>query len=242
MKPVISVDNISKDFALAEEKHNTIFEKLFKKNGNKKKFSALKNITFDINNGDIVGIIGPNGSGKSTLLKIIAGILEPSKGTVSINTEGKIVSLLELGIGFHGELTAEENVFLYGSIIGMSEKELKKRLDDIIEFAELKNFKNVKLKNFSSGMQMRLAFSIAIQTNPEIMLIDEVLAVGDMHFQQKCFDFFDSFKKLKKTIILVTHDLDTVKRFCDKAYLMVKGEMVKKGSPEKVINEYIKEK
>ena len=238
-KEVIKVKNLWKEFIIEREKCTSVFEKIFNKDKGKEVFTALKNISFNVKEGDTLGIIGPNGSGKSTLLKLIAGILKPSKGT--IKTKGKIVSFLELGVGFNQELTARENVFLYGSIMGLNEKELKRKFEDIIKFAELERFKDTKLKNFSSGMQVRLAFSTAIQTNPDILLVDEVLAVGDMRFQQKCFNVFENYRKQGKTIVLVSHDLNAIRRFCNKTILLRDGEIIKSGNTQKVIDEYVYE-
>lgn len=239
MNEVINLSKVSKDFILDQEKRDSLFEKLFESKKNVEVLNALKNINLKIRKGETVGVIGPNGGGKSTLLKVISGILIPTKGRVK--TKGKIVSFLELGVGFHQELTARENVFLYGSIMGLSEEVLNKNFREIIEFAGLERFEDTKLKNFSSGMQVRLAFSTAIQTNPDILLVDEVLSVGDLNFQRKCLKVFNQFKKEKKTIIFVSHDLNIIKKFCKKTILLKDGEIVKKGRTQKVINEYLKE-
>ncbi|GAH14396.1 unnamed protein product, partial [marine sediment metagenome] len=178
-------------------------------------FIALKDINFSVRRGEWIGIIGPNGSGKSTLLKIIANIIRPTKGRVKVN--GKITSFLELGIGFHPDLTAIENIYTYGAIIGFSDNEIREKLEAILDFSGLKRFSNTKLKNFSNGMVVRLTFSTAIQTEPEILLLDEVLAVGDMEFQQKYFHVFEKYRKQDRTVVYVSHDMNSVKRFCDRA-------------------------
>lgn len=177
------------------------------------RFYALKNINLHIKQGEFVGIIGPNGSGKSTLLKIIAGVIKPTKGKVTVI--GKISPFLELGVGFQGELTVRENVFLYGCLLGIHRKEIAKRFLTIISFAGLENFVDTKLKNLSSGMIVRLGFSIAIQVDADILLVDEVLAVGDEEFQKKCYETFTRFKKEGKTIILVSHDKQIIHKFSD---------------------------
>lgn len=237
----IIVDNISKYYKIPHEKKRTIYENIigiFNGDHNYEEFCAIRKVSFTIKHGDTIGIIGENGSGKSTLLKIIAGVLYPDSGTVRVN--GKIAPFLELGVGFHPELTARENVFLYGAIMGLSKKNIKEKYDYIFDFAELKKFENMKLRNFSSGMYMRLAFSTAIATNPDIFLIDEVLAVGDEAFQKKCIDKFEEFKKDEKTIVLVSHALDSVKNICKRCILLNKGKILSEGDSEKVINDYYK--
>jgi lipopolysaccharide transport system ATP-binding protein len=235
----INVDKISKRFKIPHEKKTTVFQNivgLLKGQLGYEEFWALKDISFSIKKGETFGIIGRNGSGKSTLLKILARVMYPDCGTVSIN--GKVAPFLELGVGFQPELTAEENVYIYSSILGISSKEVKQNYDSIFDFAELKRFENMKLKNFSSGMYLRLAFSTAIHANPDTMLIDEVLAVGDEAFQKKCMDKINEFREQGKTIILVTHDLGTVKKLCARSLLLNKGTMVSTGESEKVINDY----
>ncbi len=239
MNKVINLRNVSKEFVVRHDRKRTLFERLFNKNNEKKDIlKALDNINLNVNEGDVIGVIGPNGSGKSTLLKVIAGIMEPNKG--SVWTNGRIVSFISLGVGFHPDLTARENVFLYGAIMGLSEKYLNEKFEEIISFAELERFEDTKLRNFSSGMQVRLAFSTAIQTNPEILLIDEVFAVGDMSFKEKSLKELNKFKKEGKTIVFVSHSLDQVESFCDRAVFLKEGRIVKKGSPKKVIKTYKK--
>lgn len=237
----IIIENVSKHFKIPHEKKRTVFENIvgiFKGKNGYEEFWALRDVTFTIKKGDTIGIIGENGSGKSTLLKIIAGVLYPDSGKIKVN--GIIAPFLELGVGFQPELSAKENVYLYGAIMGIRKKEITKRYDEIFEFAELKKFESMKLKNFSSGMTMRLAFSTAIYTNPDIFLIDEVLAVGDESFQKKCLEKFEEFKRDRKTIILVSHDLDSVKNICKNAILLSNGKIVSFGESKKVIDDYHK--
>jgi lipopolysaccharide transport system ATP-binding protein len=240
MDDAIVVSNLWKTFKLPHEKRNTLFESfkgiLDSKNGYEE-FVALKNINFTVKKGEAIGIIGENGSGKSTLLKIVANILRPSRGSIKIN--GRITPFLELGVGFQPDHTAKENIYIYGAIMGLSDKEIDAKLDKILEFSGLKRFEDTKLKNFSSGMQVRLAFATAIQTNPEILLMDEVLAVGDMEFQQKCLDVFQRYIKEKKTIVFVSHDLNSIRRFCGKALLLRHGEQVAFGGTNEIIDKYV---
>ncbi|MEE9174718.1 MAG: ABC transporter ATP-binding protein [Thermodesulfobacteriota bacterium] len=239
MSNAIEVQNLWKTFRIPHEKKNSVFETItgvFRKS-EYEEFIALKNIDFSVNEGEFVGIIGANGSGKSTLLGIISNILRPTKGSVKVN--GKITSFLELGVGFHPEMTAKENIYMYGAFMGLSDREIDDRISEIFEFSGLRKFKDTKLKKFSSGMQVRLAFSTAIQTSPEILLVDEVLAVGDMEFKQKCFDKFNEFRRSGVTILFVTHDLGAVRRFCDKTLLLRSGEQVAFGNTGEIIDKYV---
>jgi ABC-2 type transport system ATP-binding protein len=204
-----------------------------------REFTPLNNISFDVKQGEFFGIVGKNGSGKSTLLKTLAGIYTPAKGGVEVN--GSLVPFIELGVGFNPELTGRENVYLNGALLGFSRKEINEMYDEIVEFAELDDFMDERLKNYSSGMQVRLAFSIAIQAKGDILLLDEVLAVGDAAFQQKCFDYFERLKRDKRTIIIVTHDMGAVKRFCDRAMIISNGIIEKIGTPEEVADLYTEE-
>lgn len=199
-------------------------------------FTPLNKISFTVNEGDFFGIVGKNGSGKSTLLKTIAGIYTPNKGTITVN--GSLVPFIELGVGFNPELTGRENVFLNGALLGFDRKEIAAMYDEIVDFAELSEFMDERLKNYSSGMQVRLAFSIAIKAEGDILLLDEVLAVGDAAFQEKCFDYFEKLKQQKKTIIIVTHDMSAVKRFCNRALFIQNGVIKKIGTPEEVADLY----
>lgn len=235
----IIVSNLRKVFILPHEKKNTLFEFLigiFKHNGHEE-FVALKNINFIVKKGDAIGIIGENGSGKSTLLKIITNILRTETGFVKVN--GKITSFLELGVGFHPDLTVKENVYLYGAIMGLTDREIDEKIENILNFSGLKRFEDTKLKNLSSGMQVRIAFATAIQADPEILLLDEVLAVGDMEFQQKCMEVFQRYIKEKKTIIFVSHDLSSVRKFCSKTLLLRHGEQIAFGKTNEIIDKYV---
>ena len=236
----IIVDNISKKFRIPHEKKNTVFQHiigLVKRQFSYEEFWALKDVSFQVNKGEAFGIIGRNGSGKSTLLKIMARVLYPDGGSVSIS--GKVASFLQLGVGFQPELTAGENVYVYSSILGLSRKQVDKVYDEIFDFAELKKFENMKLKQFSSGMNVRLAFSTAIYAVPDTLLLDEVLAVGDVAFQQKCRDKMNQFKTEGKTIIFVSHALDSVKELCQRSLLLNQGRIVSMGDTEKVIDRYL---
>lgn len=232
----IQVDAVSKDFKLPHQKTNTVkslFTGLFSKMDRGYEVQhALRDISFEIKEGEFFGIVGRNGSGKSTLLKIIAGIYQPTKGKVTLN--GKLVPFIELGVGFNPELTGRENVYLNGALLGFTKKEIDAMYDDIVAFAELERFMDQKLKNYSSGMQVRLAFSMATRSEADILLVDEVLAVGDANFQRKCFDYFRSLKKNKKTVVFVSHDMSAVQQYCDRAMLIEKSEIVTIGDPVKI--------
>jgi len=193
-------------------------------------------VSFQVKHGETFGVIGPNGCGKSTLLKVLAGVLYPDSGRVKIN--GKIAPFLELGVGFQPELSARDNVYLYGAIMGLTRKDVDQRYDEIMDFSELKRFENMKLRNFSSGMYVRLAFATAIQTDPDIMLVDEVLSVGDESFQKKCGKKIDDIRRAGKTILLVSHALGTVKQLCSRCLLMNQGRMVLVGDTDSVLAEY----
>ena len=237
----IEVKCVSKRFKLPHEKKRTLFHNLIgivKRQMSYEELWALKNVSFEVKKGEAFGIIGKNGSGKSTLLKILAGVLYPDDGSVAINS--KIASFLELGVGFQPELTAEENVYIYGSILGLTRKEVRQKYDTIFDFAELNNFKNMKLKNFSSGMYLRLAFSTAVHAAPDTLLIDEVLAVGDETFQKKCALKINEFRAQGKTIVFVSHDLGSVKNLCQKTLLLSKGQTQMIGKTEDVVQEYLK--
>lgn len=235
----VRVSRVSKSFKLPHESQNSLKGKLI--NFNKRGYElqhVLHDISFDIKKGEFFGIVGRNGSGKSTLLKILAGIYSPNSGNVQIN--GKLTPFIELGVGFNPELSGRDNVFLNGALLGFSRSEVEEMYDDVVEFAELRRFMDQKLKNYSSGMQVRLAFSIAIRANTDILVLDEVLAVGDAAFQQKCFDYFMNLKKNNKTVVLVTHDMSAVRQYCDRAVMIEKGKIVHSGKPEVVAKEYQK--
>jgi ABC-type polysaccharide/polyol phosphate transport system ATPase subunit len=197
---------------------------------------ALSGVSFKVDPGEFFGIIGANGSGKSTLLKIIAGIYRPNQGSVRV--DGLLSPFIELGVGFNAELSARDNVRINGTLLGLSRRELGRRFDEIIAFAELEQFVDQRLKNFSSGMQLRLAFSIAIQVDFQILLLDEVLAVGDQRFQEKCFRSFEQFRREGKTIVFVSHDLSTMERFCDRILLLERGAVACCGQPTEVLSRY----
>jgi ABC-type polysaccharide/polyol phosphate transport system ATPase subunit len=235
---IISVDSVSKVFKLPHERYSSLKQNalhLFSKR-TYSTLEAVQNVDFVVKRGDFFGIVGRNGSGKSTLLKMLAGIYVPTTGSIQIH--GSLSPFIELGVGFNPELTARENVFLNGAILGLSRQQIERKFDDIIGFAELEDFVDQKLKNFSSGMQVRLAFSIAIQAQSDILLIDEVLAVGDVNFQQKCFEVFKTMKREGRTIIFVSHDMESVKSFCNRAILMHHGKLLSEGSVDQIINEY----
>ena len=237
--PAITVKNISKRFTIPHEKTDSLkgaFVNVFRKN-TYEKFYALKDVSFEVKKGEFFGILGRNGSGKSTLLKILAGVYTANKGSVEI--DGLVSPFLELGIGFNPELSGRDNIYLNATVLGLREKEIDAKFDSIVAFSELERFIDQKIKNYSSGMQVRLAFSVAIHANREILLMDEVLAVGDSNFQSKCLREFARYKEMGKTVILVTHDIGTVQRYCDRAMLLRNGEVVKIGSAEEVGNEYI---
>lgn len=238
----IKVDGVYKDFVLVHERKGTVkgvFTSMFRKVTIKKETQhALKDISLDIKKGEFFGIVGRNGSGKSTLLKILAGIYQPTKGTVSI--QGKLVPFIELGVGFNPELSGRDNVYLNGAVLGFSVKEVDSMYDDIVEFAELERFMDQKLKNYSSGMQVRLAFSMATRAKADILLIDEVLAVGDTDFQRKCFNYFKELKKNKKTVVFVSHDMSAIGEYCDRAVLIENSLIIKTGKASTVAAEYSK--
>jgi len=235
----IDIKNVSKSFKIPLEASNGIKQKLvnvIKGRKGYRIFTPLSNIDFNINKGDFFGIVGRNGSGKSTLLKMIAGVYAPNKGRIIV--DGLLIPFIELGVGFNPELTGRENVFLNGALLGFSRKEIHTMYNDIVDFAELHDFMEERLKNYSSGMQVRLAFSIAIQAKGDILILDEVLAVGDEAFQKKCYSYFDQLKREKKTVVLVTHDMGTVERFCNKAMFLEKGSVKLIGKPHKVAAAY----
>ena len=235
----IEVKNLYKNFTVYYDKANTLKERLIRLGkGKKEEREILKDISLEIKKGEVVALIGVNGSGKSTLLKLMTKIIYPTKG--DIETQGKLTSLLELGAGFHPDFSGRENIYFNASIFGLTRKEIDKRLDEIIEFSELSSFIDNPVRTYSSGMYMRLAFSVAINVDAEILLIDEILSVGDEHFQEKCFKKIEELKALGKTIVFVTHGMGAVKRFCTRAIWLHQGKIKMDGGTEEVIEEYVK--
>ena len=235
----IKVDNVGKTFRLPHEKNNSIKSAVVNFSRHKRSFEeqqVLENASFEIKKGEFFGIVGRNGSGKSTLLKMLAGIYSPTEGSIKIN--GKLTPFIELGVGFSPELTGRENIFLNGALLGFSRKEMETMYKGIVKFAELERFMDQKLKNYSSGMQVRLAFSIAIRAKSDILLIDEVLAVGDAAFQSKCFDYFSELKKKETTVVFVSHDRGSLERFCERGILLDNGKIIESGNIRKVLSTY----
>ncbi len=236
----IIVENVYKTFDVYLDKANSLKEKmLFWKRNNKEKREVLKNINLTIKNGEAVALIGVNGSGKSTLLKLMTKIIYPNKG--QITTYGKLTSLLELGAGFHPDFSGRENIYFNASIFGLTRQQIDDRLDKIIEFSELGTYIDNPVRTYSSGMYMRLAFAIAINVDADILLVDEVLAVGDQHFQDKCIAKMRELKEEGKTMVFVTHSLGTVKEFCNRAIWLSNGEIRMDGKPDEIIDKYLEE-
>lgn len=236
----IEFDNVVQRFRVIRERPDTLreaFAKLFRRQGSSYyEFIALNRVSFEIGNGESVGIIGRNGSGKSTILKIIAGVYKPTAGRTVIN--GSVAALIELAAGFHPELTGRENIVLNGLLLGLSRREIAEREERIVEFAEIGEFIDSPVKQYSSGMYMRLGFAIAVQVDPDILLMDEILAVGDGPFQEKCLERVDDFRRRGKTTILVSHDLAAVRQHCRRVLLMDSGRLVAAGDPDEVIAAY----
>lgn len=237
---VINVDGVSKAFRLPHERTSSLKQTVLTLHKRRfETFKVLNDVSFEVKEGEFFGILGRNGSGKSTLLKLLAGIYVPSHGHIHVN--GTLTPFIELGVGFNAELTGRENVFLNGAILGLTHREIKEKYDEIVAFAELERFMDQKLKNYSSGMQVRLAFAIAIQAHNSILLIDEVLAVGDESFQDKCLKVFSDIKKDgRKTVVFVSHDMASVQRFCDRAIVVHDGRLVFEGKPADAVVEYRK--
>jgi len=238
----IEVEHLSKVFRIPHEKKATFFALVtgFFKPETFETLHALRDVTFTIDRGETFGIIGENGSGKSTLLKVIAGIFRPTAGTVKV--QGTVTPFLELGIGFNWGFTAVENIRMYAAIMGLSKRETEEKIDGILQFAGLEKFRDTQVKHFSSGMYARLAFSTAIQTNPDILLLDEVLAVGDLEFQKKCLEVMRRFKNEGVTMVFVSHDLNSVRSFCDRTMLLDHGEQVALGDTNTVVDQYLARK
>lgn len=239
-KTLLRLKNISRIFTIHHERSMDIFSKLISIASRKDKYEkliVLDNISFELKKGEMLGILGRNGSGKTTLLKIIGKIMQPSTGNIEVY--GKISPFLSLGVTFHPDLTAKQNVILYGMVLGESKSIMEEKVDDIIKFAELEKFSDVKIRNFSTGMNMRLAFSTAISIDPDILLIDEVLSVGDYSFQQKSLEAFLKIKNSGKSIVFVSHNLEQLEKFCDKLILLDNGKMIDYGEPEDIISKYL---
>lgn len=235
----IIVDHVDKRFKLVYDKPNTLKERfVFWKNKKVNYHEVLKDINLDVKKGETVALIGTNGSGKSTLLKLMTKIIYPTKG--KITTNGKLTSLLELGAGFHPDFTGRENIYFNASVFGLTHQEIDKRIDEIIEFSELGEFIEAPVRTYSSGMYMRLAFSVAINVDAEILLIDEILTVGDQHFQDKCFKKLQELKDSNKTIIIVSHSLESIRNLCDRTIWLYDGKIRLDGNTNEVIDEYLK--
>ncbi len=233
----VEVKSVSKRYRIYHEKVPSLKQTILTlRRTTYEEFSALRDISFSVKHGETCGIIGPNGSGKSTLLKLMARIIRPTSGKIIIN--GPLSALLELGAGFHPDLTGRENIYINAAILGMRKKDVDRKLDDIIEFSELERFIDTPVKNYSSGMYMRLGFSVAVNVNPDILLIDEVLAVGDQSFQSKCYKVIYDFMKNGKTIIIVSHDLDTISDLCSKVIFLKDGEIIDMGKPLDMVSKY----
>jgi ABC-2 type transport system ATP-binding protein len=234
----IEVRDLRKEFRLPHERRDTLREHFLRpfKRVDYERNVALDGVSFDVERGECFGVIGPNGSGKSTLMKLLARIYRQDAGEVVV--QGKLSPFIELGVGFDPELTGRDNVSINGTLLGLSKRELQRRFDDIIAFAELERFVDQKLKNYSSGMQVRLAYSIAIQVDFDVLLLDEVLAVGDQAFQEKCFETFERIRSEGKTIVFVSHNLQAIKRVCDRVLLIQHGRATAIGDTEEVVGKY----
>jgi ABC-type polysaccharide/polyol phosphate transport system ATPase subunit len=237
--PVIRVENVTQRFRVIQERPDTLrelFSKLFRRQSSYHDFEAVRNVSFEVPRGQMLGIIGRNGSGKSTLLKIIAGVYQPTRGSVMV--KGSLAPLIELGAGFHHELTGRENILLNGLLMGYSKRAMLEREERIIEFADIGDFIDAPVKQYSSGMYMRLAFAVATEVDPDVLLVDEILSVGDAGFQEKCFARIRKFRESGKTILLVTHDMGDVEEHCDRVLLLEHGSVVMDGRPGPAIAMY----
>ncbi len=236
---MIRLENVTQRFRVIQERPDTLrelFSKLFRRQTSYHDFEAVRNVSFDVPAGQMLGIIGRNGSGKSTLLKIIAGVYRPTNGVVEVN--GSIAPLIELGAGFHHELTGRENILLNGLLMGYSKRDMLERQERIIEFADIGDFIDAPVKQYSSGMYMRLAFAVATEVDPEILLVDEILAVGDAGFREKCFERIRNFRASGKTILLVTHTMADIEKYCDRVLLLEQGSIVIDGPPQEAVPMY----
>lgn len=238
-KTVISVQNVSMKFNMSKEKIDSLkeyFIKVMKKELMYKEFTALSDISFEVKKGEVVGLVGLNGSGKSTLLKIIAGVMKPTCGTVSV--QGTVAPLIEVGAGFNSNLSGRENIFLNGYMLGFSKEYIQEHMEEIIDFAELEEFIDVPMKNYSSGMKARLGFAIATTVRPQVLIVDEVLAVGDFKFQQKCHERISSLMSNDTTVLFVSHSIEQVKNLCSRCIWLEKGKVVMDGEAEEVCSKY----
>jgi len=240
MNTAIRFDRVSKCFILRRERPRSFQElalNLLHGRGNGEDFWALRDVDFTVEKGEMVGLIGPNGAGKSTVLKLISRIIEPTSGQIAVN--GRLSALLELGAGFHPDLTGRENIYLNGSILGLSRAEMQRKFDSIVSFAEMERFVDVPLKRYSSGMAMRLGFAVAVHVEPDVLLVDEVLAVGDYSFQAKCIEKIGEMRRKGVTILFVSHDLDTVQQLCDRVIWLHDGRIVLEGNSNEIVEKYI---
>jgi ABC-type polysaccharide/polyol phosphate transport system ATPase subunit len=235
----IQFDDVVQRFRVIQERHDTLreaFAKIRQRRTTYHEFEAVKHVSFQISKGEVVGIIGRNGSGKSTILKLVAGVYTPTSGRVQV--QGSIAPLIELGAGFHHELTGRENIMLNGLLLGLSKRQVQEREARIIEFAELGEFIDSPIKQYSSGMYMRLAFSVATEVDPDILIVDEILSVGDGGFREKCFDRIRQFRNSGKTILMVSHDTGTMSAFCNRLLLIHRGSLLEEGDPSRVVHRY----
>ena len=234
---ILSVDHLVKSFRIHHQKTNSLKQLLAARGRNRfEDFVAVNDVTFDVREGEVFGVIGQNGSGKSTLLKCMAGILQPNSGSVSVYR--RMGALLELGAGFHPELTGRENIFLNAAILGMGRREISGRFDEIVDFSGLHTFIDQPVKTYSSGMYVRLAFAVAINVDPQLLIVDEILAVGDVSFQRRCMEKFVEFRNEGRTIVLVTHDMGSIKNLCDRAIWLEHGKVVDAGDPSDLVEAY----
>ena len=235
----IQFEDVVQRFRVIQERHDTLreaFAKIRKRRTTYHEFEAVQHVSFQISKGEVVGIIGRNGSGKSTILKLVAGVYAPTSGRVEVN--GSIAPLIELGAGFHHELTGRENILLNGLLLGLSKRQVQEREAKIIEFAELGEFIDSPIKQYSSGMYMRLAFSVATEVDPDILIVDEILSVGDGGFREKCLDRIRQFRDAGKTILMVSHDMATMSGFCSRLLLVHQGQLIEDGEPSSVVRRY----
>jgi ABC-type polysaccharide/polyol phosphate transport system ATPase subunit len=237
----VRVREVVMEFRLVHERNLTLKEAVVRRLKGKRRdrverFRALDGVSFEVQPGEALGIIGPNGSGKTTMLRLLAGVLSPTSGTIDI--DGRVTTLIELGAGFNPELSGEENVYLAGALYGFGRDRMRRKFDDIVRFADLERFIHVPLKNYSAGMSARLGFSVATDVDPDVLVVDEVLAVGDEAFQTRCIQRMNAFREARKTIVLVSHDLDVVQRFCSRVLRLEHGRIVQEGSAAEVVAAY----